>query len=247
MNIALIGYGKMGKEVERYARERGWNITAIVDLDTPSVTQKQKDDTEVVIHYASAKTVIDDLTPWADAKKAIVLGTTGWEKERERVESLVTQHQIGLIYASNFSIGVNIFLQLIKDTSAMLEKFPEYDAFIHETHHKNKLDSPSGTALTMGQIVLQHLHRKKELLVETSHTQIRPEQLHISSSRSGSVVGTHTLTFDSLADSIELRHTAKDRSGFALGTLLAAEWIRNKHGLYTMTDIFQDLFTTGDR
>jgi 4-hydroxy-tetrahydrodipicolinate reductase len=129
----------------------------------------------------------------------------------------------------------------------MMDKFENYDAFIQEIHHKNKIDSPSGTALTMGQIVLEHLRRKKELLNETSHNKIRPEQLHVSSIRSGAVVGTHTLAFDSAADSIELKHTAKDRSGFALGTLFAAEWIQGKKGLFTMDDAFQDLFNQGDR
>ena len=126
-----------------------------------------------------------------------------------------------------------------------MDRFPEYDAFIQEIHHKNKLDSPSGTALTMGQLVLKNLSRKKELLNETSHGKIRPEQLHISSTRSGSVVGTHVLAFDSNADSIELKHTAKDRSGFALGSLLAAEWIIHKKGIFTMDDVFQDLFKEG--
>ena len=163
------------------------------------------------------------------------------------VEVLVKNNQIGLIYAPNFSLGVNIFFHLVKTAAQMMDKFENYDAFIQEIHHKNKIDSPSGTALMMGQIVLDHLHRKKELLNETSHNAIRPEQLHVASVRSGTVIGTHSLTFDSAADSIELKHTAKDRSGLALGTLFAAEWIQGKKGLYTMDDAFQDLFTQGDR
>jgi 4-hydroxy-tetrahydrodipicolinate reductase len=128
-----------------------------------------------------------------------------------------------------------------------MDRFPEYDAFIHEIHHKNKLDSPSGTALTLGQLVLQHLHRKKEVLIEPPLGKIRPEQLHISSSRGGAIVGTHVLAFDSNSDTIELKHTAKDRSGFVLGTLLAAEWIIGKKGLFTMDDVFQDLFRQGEK
>jgi 4-hydroxy-tetrahydrodipicolinate reductase len=247
MRLAIIGYGKMGKEIERLALERGWNVDLRVDIDTPPITKAQRENIDVVIHFATAKNIINDLTPWAEAHKQIVVGTTGWQNQLQNIESLVTKNQIGLIYASNFSLGVNIFFHLVKTAAQMMDKFEDYDAFIQEIHHKNKIDSPSGTALTMGQIVLEHLRRKKELLNETSHTKIRPEQLHISSTRSGLVVGTHTLAFDSAADMIELKHTAKNRSGMALGTLFAAEWIRGKKGLFTMDDAFQDLFKQGDR
>jgi 4-hydroxy-tetrahydrodipicolinate reductase len=242
MHIALVGYGKMGKEIERLALERGWNVDLRIDIDTPSVTAAQRMNIDVVIHFANAGSLIEDLTPWAEARKPIVIGTTGWQEQMPKVEALVKKNNIGLIYGSNFSLGVNMFFHLARTAAQLMDRFPEYDTFIHEIHHKNKLDSPSGTALTMGHIVLKHLRRKKELLNETSHGKIRPEQLHLSSTRSGSVVGTHLLTFDSAADSIELKHTAKDRSGLALGTLLAAEWIIGKSGLFTMDNVFQDIF-----
>jgi 4-hydroxy-tetrahydrodipicolinate reductase len=245
MRLALIGYGKMGKEIERLANDRGWSVDIRVDIDTPPVTKIQVDSIDVVIHFATAKNIISDLTPWAEAHKSIVVGTTGWQDQLQAVESLVRKNQMGLLYASNFSIGVNIFFHLIKDAAQMMDNFEEYDTFIQEIHHKHKIDSPSGTALTMGQIVLENLKRKKELLIETSHTTIRPEQLHISSIRSGTVIGTHTLAFDSAADTIELKHTAKNRSGLALGTLFAAEWIQGKKGIFTMEDAFQDLFKQG--
>ena len=247
MRIALVGYGKMGKEIERLATVRGWSVDLCIDIDTPPVTKEQRENVDVVIHFATAKDITNDLTPWAEAHKQIVVGTTGWQNQLHNVEALVNNNQIGLIYAPNFSLGVNIFFHLVKTAAQMMDKFENYDAFIQEIHHKNKIDSPSGTALMMGQIVLDHLHRKKELLNETSHNAIRPEQLHVASVRSGTVIGTHSLTFDSAADSIELKHTAKDRSGLALGTLFAAEWIQGKKGLYTMDDAFQDLFTQGDR
>ncbi|RPI01282.1 MAG: 4-hydroxy-tetrahydrodipicolinate reductase [Ignavibacteriae bacterium] len=243
MRLALVGYGKMGKEIERLALERGWSVDVRVDIDTPPVTQAQRNTIDVVIHFATANTLVNDLLPWAEAHKPIVVGTTGWQDQKQQIEKLVSTNQIGLIYSSNFSIGVNIFFRLVKIAAQMMDTFEDYDAFIQEIHHKNKIDSPSGTALTMGQIVLNHLKRKKELLNETSHGKIRPEQLHISSVRSGAVIGTHTLAFDSAVDIIELKHTAKNRSGLALGSLFAAEWIRGKKGLYTMDDAFQELFT----
>ncbi len=246
MRLAIVGYGKMGKEIEHLALERAWSVDLRIDIDTPPVTKAQRENVDVVIHYATAKDIVNDLTPWAEAHKPIVVGTTGWQEQLKNIETLVTKNQIGLIYASNFSLGVNIFFHLVKTAAQMMNKFENYDAFIQEIHHKNKIDSPSGTALTMGQIVLEHLRRKKELLTETSHNKIRPEQLHISSTRSGTVVGTHTLVFDSAADMIELKHTAKNRSGMALGTLFAAEWIRGKKGLFTIDDAFQDLFKQGD-
>jgi len=247
MHIALIGYGKMGKEIERLALERAWNIDLRIDIDTPPVTSAQRNSIDAVIHFAQAGSIVDDLTPWIEARKPIVVGTTGWHEQMPKVEALVKKNDIGLIYASNFSLGVNIFFHLIRAAAQMMNRFSDYDAFIQEIHHKNKLDSPSGTALTMGQIVLKNLNRKKELLNETSHDKIRPEQLHVSSIRSGSVVGTHVLSFDSEADTIELKHTAKNRSGLALGALLAAEWIIGKKGLFTMNDLFQDLLKQGDR
>lgn len=247
MRLALIGYGKMGKEIERLALERGWSIDLRIDIDTPPVMQIQRKKVDVVIHFAHAKTIVEDLIPWAEVRKPIVVGTTGWQEQLPKVKALVKKNRIGLIYASNFSLGVNIFFHLVQTAAQIMNRFTDYDAFIHEIHHKNKLDSPSGTALSIGQIVLKHLRRKKELFNETAHGKIRPEQLHISSTRSGSVVGTHVLAFDSAADMIELKHTAKNRSGLALGTLLAAEWICNKKGLYTMDDVFHDLFRQGDR
>ena len=247
MRLALVGYGKMGKEIERLAKERNWSVDIRVDIDMPPVTKAQRERIDTVIHFATAKNIVNDLTPWAEAHKPIIVGTTGWQDQLPSVEELVNKYQIGLLYASNFSLGVNIFYHLVKTAAQMMDKFEDYDAFIQEIHHKNKIDSPSGTALTMGQLVLDRLRRKKELLNETSHSKIRPEQLHVSSIRSGTVVGTHTLTFDSAADTIELKHTAKDRSGMALGTLFAAEWIRGKQGLFTMDDAFQDLFKQGDR
>ena len=135
MRLALIGYGKMGKEIERLALERGWNVEVRVDIDTPPVTKAQRENTDVVIHFAIAKNIVSDLTPWAEAGKPIVVGTTGWQDQLQSIEALVTQYHIGFIYASNFSIGVNIFFRLVKTAAQIMDKFDDYDAFIQEIHH----------------------------------------------------------------------------------------------------------------
>ena len=127
MRIALVGYGKMGKEIERLANERGWSIDVRVDIDTPSVTKAQRENVDVVIHFATAKDIISDLTPWAEAHKPIVIGTTGWQNQLQNIEALVIKNQIGLIYASNFSLGVNIYYHLVKTAAQMMDKFADYD------------------------------------------------------------------------------------------------------------------------
>lgn len=242
MNIALHGYGKMGKEIERLALERGWTISARIDCTLPPCSREERKTADVVIHFASPTTIVEDVEEWAHLTKPVVIGTTGWKEKLPAIEALVRDFPIGILYGANFSLGVNIFYRLLRTAGMLFDRFSEYDVFVHEIHHREKVDSPSGTALAIGDILLSTLQQKKELLTETSHGKIQPQQLHISSTRCGNVVGTHTVTFDSLADSIELTHRAKNRSGFALGALLAAEWIRDKHGLFTVDDMMNDIF-----
>ncbi len=242
MNITLIGYGKMGKEIDRLATERGFSVVGRISSSSPPLPENAVRQTDVVIHTATPSCVKQHVEEWAARGKNIVVGTTGWYHELPSIQTLVAQHNVGLVYASNFSIGVNILFKIIGEVANLFDRFEEYDAFIHEVHHKGKLDSPSGTALTLGNILLSRMRRKRELLTKAPEGAIKPEQLHISSSRAGAVVGTHCITFDSAADSIEIVHTAKNRSGFALGALLAAEWIHCKRGLFTMEDVFNDLF-----
>ena len=184
---------------------------------------------------------MDNIEAVADCGKNIVIGTTGWYDKLDDVKQIVKAKKIGLLYSSNFSLGMNIFCQIIASAAHAFDKFDAYDAAISEIHHKGKVDSPSGTALTLGQIILQHLHRKKQVLYETPHAVLKPEQLHITSTRVGHVCGTHRVLFDSDADSIELVHTAKNRSGFALGALLAAEWLKGKKGIFTMKDVLSSI------
>ena len=241
MNVALIGYGTMGKEIERLAADRKITVAQIFTRENNQggigLTKHALHAVDVCIDFSTAMAVGSNIEMVAKYGKNIVVGTTGWHNKLEEVKKLVKTRKIGLLYSSNFSLGMNIFYQVLTSAGHLFDKSNFYDVAIHEMHHKAKADSPSGTALTLGQIVLQHLHRKKELLHEISHKQIKPEQLHITSTRVGNIIGTHRVIFDSEADSIELVHTAKNRSGFAFGALLAAEWLKGKKGVYTMKDV----------
>ncbi len=238
MKIALIGYGKMGKEIERCALERGLTVSAVFD-EKKTVTADAVAGADVCIDFSIPAAVPDHVKVYAKARKNAVIGTTGWMEHLDAVTRTVSSSGIGLIYASNFSIGVNVFMKIVRYASQIINQFEDYDAWIHEVHHNQKLDSPSGTALSLAKMMIDTIERKSSVLTETSKGKIRPDQLHVTSSRAGAVPGTHVVGFDSSADTIELTHTARNRSGFALGALHAAQWIRNKQGLYTMTDVLK--------
>ncbi len=245
MNIALVGYGKMGKEVERIATERKIPIKKIFtienNLSAMGISSQTLNGVDVCIDFSIPTAVLENVEAIAGCGKNIVLGTTGWYDKLESVRKIVKERKIGLLYSSNFSIGMNLFQQILTTAAHYFDKFDQYDVAIHETHHRTKVDCPSGTALALGQIVLQQMRRKKEMLHETCHKPIRPEQLHITSQRTGCVVGCHQVLFDSDADSIQLIHTAKNRAGFALGALVVAEWLKGKKGMFTMKDVLSSL------
>ena len=245
MNIAIIGYGKMGQEIERVAKERKINVKLSLDiknnLNGMAITPETMKDVDVCIDFSTPTAAVHNIAAAVDCKKNIVVGTTGWYDKLKEIEKIVKEKKIGFLYSPNFSLGMNIFYQVLSSTSHIFDQFDCYDVAIHETHHKAKADSPSGTSLTLGQIILQNIRRKKEFLQETLHKQIKPEQLHVTSTRIGSVVGTHRVLFDSDGDTVELVHTAKNRTGFALGALIAAEWLKGKKGIFTMKDVITSI------
>ncbi len=240
MNIALIGYGKMGKEVERTALQRGHVISGRFDIDA-EFSENDLERTDVAIHFARHDAVVPHVQRCGRAKRNIVIGTTGWQNDMEKVRSIVSETGIGLVYASNFSIGVQVFFHLVREAAKLIDHFEEYDIALHEQHHKDKIDSPSGTALNAARILLENIRRKKTILTESPKGRIKPEELQVTSTRAGAIVGTHTITIDSVADTIELKHSAKSRTGFALGALMAAEWVNGKRGLFTMEDVLGDI------
>jgi 4-hydroxy-tetrahydrodipicolinate reductase len=242
LRLALIGYGKMGKEVERVAVSRGMEITARVDVDTPSLSIEGVRTADVAVHFAFPPTVVNHVEELARLKTCVVVGTTGWQSDRDKIQSLVRSSGIGLVHASNFSLGVNILYRILNEAGTLFDRFVDYDVAVHEIHHKDKVDSPSGTAASIASILLSTIKRKKEILAGSPEGKIRPEQLQVTSGRVGSVVGTHSVIFDSAADSIEIVHTAKNRTGFALGAVIAAEWIRGKQGIYSFDEVLEDVF-----
>jgi 4-hydroxy-tetrahydrodipicolinate reductase len=242
LRLALVGYGKMGKEIERIAIERGIEIIARIDVDAPSLSVEGVKNADVVIHFAIPSTVVPHMKELAALHKSVVIGTTGWQKNRAEVEDAVRSSGIGFVYGSNFSIGVNVLNRLVREAGLLMNRLAEYDVSVHEVHHKDKLDAPSGTALSIATILLETVARKREILAGTPEGKIRPEQLQVSSGRYGSVVGMHRIVFDSGADTLEILHSAKSRSGFAIGALLAAEWIRNKSGIFSFENVLEDVF-----
>jgi 4-hydroxy-tetrahydrodipicolinate reductase len=241
MNIALIGYGKMGKEVESLAAERGIRVLrTFTSRNNPSgtgLTNESLKGVDVCIDFSAPTAVLENIEGVVRAGKSMVVGTTGWHQNIEQVRSLVKKHHVGFLHASNFSLGVNLLFQMVLDAAHLIDRYPEYDVGVHEVHHHGKMDSPSGTALSLGSIILQNMKRKTGILHERPQALIAPEQLHVTSSRVGHVVGMHSVMFDSEFDTIELVHTAKSRRGFALGALVAADWLKGKKGFYTMKDV----------
>ena len=249
MKIALIGYGKMGKEVERVARLRGHSVCAIIDRADAGATHKEIDsngsclkDAEVVIDFTIPAAVIGNIKRVTAAKKNMVVGTTGWYDGMTEAKQLVGTAGTGFIYSSNFSVGVNVFYKVVEAAARLINKVPEYDVFGYELHHNQKLDSPSGTAKSIVDILVKNISRKKQAQYEKLDRKINPDELHFASIRGGWIPGTHVVGFDSEADTIELKHSARSRAGFALGSVMAAEWLKGKKGFFTMNDFVNDFF-----
>jgi 4-hydroxy-tetrahydrodipicolinate reductase len=241
MTIALIGHGRMGMEVETVARERripiGRIFTEEDNTGAVGLTRESLRGIDVCIDFSSPASVVENIRAVATAGCDIVVGTTGWYEHLEEVRKLVGEKQTGFLYAANFSLGVNIFSEIVKDAARLVERHPGYDVAVSETHHSGKADSPSGTALALASLILGAFPRKSGILSDAAHGAIPENRLHVSSTRVGHVPGRHSVIFDSDADTIELTHTARNRRGFAFGALVAAEWLKGKKGFFTMRDV----------
>ncbi|MGB2760283.1 MAG: 4-hydroxy-tetrahydrodipicolinate reductase [Maribacter stanieri] len=229
MRIALFGYGKMGQMIEQIAINRGHEIVAKIDENTQDIDFNSMD---VAIDFSMPEAAFWNITKCFNNNVPVISGTTGWLDKYEDAITLCNDKKGAFIYASNFSLGVNIFFELNNYLAKMMQNLPEYKVSLEEIHHTQKLDAPSGTAITLAEGVIANSNYSEWKLDNSSDT-----ILPITSKRIGKVPGTHTVDYDSVVDSISIKHTAHNREGFALGAVTAAEWIIGKSGVFTMRDV----------
>jgi 4-hydroxy-tetrahydrodipicolinate reductase len=220
MKLLLVGYGKMGRLIDEMARTQGFEVTGRIDLGTGDWSA----DADVAVDFSTADALRANFGRYTERKLPVVIGTTGWSAYVAELRDQADRNGLGVVAAANFSIGVNLFELLVAEAARLMQTQPQYGAWIHEAHHSTKRDAPSGTALVL-----------RDAMVEASFG--RP--IDMSSTRAGAIPGIHTIGFDSASDTIELTHTARDRSGFAAGALMAARWVQGRRGWFTMKDVLR--------
>ncbi len=229
MKIGLVGYGKMGQMIDRLSAEKGMEVAARFDVDAPFAdnpeTRQALKDVPVLIEFSTPETVMDNIGTALAMGKKLVVGTTGWHNRIDEIKKQVEIAKTGLVYASNFSLGVNLFYEIAGQAARIMSRFSGYDPYMEEAHHQFKKDAPSGTALVIRDIIQKNYQK----------------EIPVSCVRAGFIPGTHSVNFDSRVDSIRLEHTARNREGFAEGALVAAEWIENHEGCYDFHDVMKDL------
>jgi 4-hydroxy-tetrahydrodipicolinate reductase len=230
VRMALLGYGKMGKLVEAIALGEGWEVGPRLDIhdnaEGGGITPASMEGVDVAVEFSQPEAVLTNIEAAARARVNLVVGTTGWSDQRAKVERIVRESGIGLIYGANFSLGMNLFFEIVSHSARLVGMLPQYDAYISEEHHRAKKDAPSGTALNLLDMMRPHLNNPN---------------LSIASIRAGSIPGTHVVGFDSAADTIILEHRARSRQGFAEGAVLAARWIAGKKGFYDFRQVFREI------
>lgn len=257
MNIAIIGYGKMGRIIEGLALENKHKITAIVDPNIPegktvrgssvynSIDQLSplSEKPEMAIDFTHPGAAAQNILDLAALKISAVTGTTGWYYRLPEITAAVNSFGTSLLYAPNFSLGMNLFYRIAEYTAKMFDPFPDYDAGGMEIHHNKKADSPSGTAKIIAQKVLSGMARKKKIVYDKLDHPPAPDELHFASLRVGSVNGVHSVIFDSPSETVEITHTMRNREGMAAGALKAAEWLAAKKqtGVFTIDDMLKDI------
>lgn len=229
MKIALLGYGRMGQAIEKVALERGHEIVIRKDIEPLEVDLGIAD---VAIDFSHPKAAFDNIKSCIDKGVAVVSGTTGWLDRFEEIKEYCSEKDGSFIYASNFSIGVNLFFNLNAYLAQMMQHIKGYEVSMEEIHHVHKLDAPSGTAITLANDILPHSEKNNWTISSRAK-----DQLHINVKREGEVPGTHSVSYTSAIDALEIKHTAFNREGFALGAVVAAEWLKDKKGVFNMKDV----------
>jgi 4-hydroxy-tetrahydrodipicolinate reductase len=258
MKLALVGYGKMGHMIAAAAKIRGHEVVCTVDISAPDAAVVTSDATvmvealrasgaEGVIEFSHPSSVLGNISAILTTGIPLVVGTTGWLDQLEGVTALVASSKSSLLYSANFSVGVNLFYRMVSEAARLMADFEEYDVALFESHHNQKADSPSGTGLEIAKRVMAEIPRKSKLVTDAFDRRPAPDELHLASLRVGAVPGTHSVFFDSGADTIELTHTVRNREGLALGAVRALEWLvapdggKPKKGVFTMNDVFDSL------
>lgn len=236
MKILLIGYGKMGKTIESLAVKKGHQIAGIIDIHNQEDIRQI--DADVAIEFSRPEAAVENVKQCIERGLPVVCGTTGWLDKKNEVETLCKQKQGTFFYASNFSVGVNIFFKVNAHLAKIMNGFTGYEVTIDEIHHTQKKDAPSGTAITLAEDILKELQRKNSWINKSAE---KPEELAIHSHRIDPAPGTHTIKYSSPIDDIEIKHTAHNREGFALGAIEVANWIvrENKQGVLNMDDFLK--------
>ncbi len=235
MKIALIGYGKMGKAIEEIALSRGHEIVLKIDEYNLSDFAKENiSKADVAIEFTGPHSAFENVKRALGFDISLVCGSTGWLENLEEAKKICSERNGSFIYSSNYSVGVNIFFEVNKRLAALIDPHKDYEVQVTEIHHIEKKDAPSGTAITISEQILENIKRKKNWV---NHVSDNPQELEIISERIDSVAGTHKVKYSSTVDNIEIIHTAHNRQGFALGAVLAAEYIRDKKGIFSMKDV----------
>lgn len=235
MKIAIIGYGKMGKEIEKVALERNHTITHVFSENAP-FTETKEIDADVAIEFTAPHLAVSHMEQCLKLNLPVVVGTTGWASSLSSIEKATAKLNGSILYASNFSLGVHLFFEMTKKLSKLMDPY-DYHPTITETHHTEKLDQPSGTAITTAEHILQEVKSLNKWELNNSTYKIDSDKLPIISKRIENVPGTHEVSFTSDIDELTLTHKANNRKGFALGAVVAAEWLLDKKGLFTMSDV----------
>ena len=230
MKIALLGYGKMGKEIEKIALKRGHIIAIKADIGT----EYDITDADAAIDFSVPSAAVNNITNCLENNVPVISGTTGWLNDFDKVVDTCKEHNGAFIYASNFSLGVNIFFELNRTLAKMMSQLKQYNVSIEEIHHTQKLDAPSGTAISLANGIIDNSDRLNWKLIEDEP---KDNEIPITAKRIENIPGTHTVSYHSNVDNLDITHTAHNRQGFALGAIIAAEWILGKKGVFTMKDV----------
>ncbi len=237
MKVAIIGYGKMGREIHKILLQRGHSVPLIIDMDNSGdLNAKNLAEIDVAIEFTTPTTAYGNLVKCIESGTPVVSGTTGWLDRFEELKSLCAKCGGGLFYASNYSLGVNLMFRINKQLAQLMNKFSGYSVEVEEIHHIHKVDAPSGTAITIAEGLIEGLDSKSGWVNDTTP---QAQEIEIKSIREGEVPGTHTVTYESPDDILELKHTIKNRSTLAYGAVIAAEFLCGKQGVYSMEDMLK--------